>query len=319
MPHPDPIFSADGRVAGAVNILVDLTERKEAEAQLEELHSQLMTASRLAGMADVATGVLHNVGNVLNSVNVSAALIADKVRNSRGSSLARISGLLREHAEDLGAFLTADVKGRQVPGFLETLAERLCSDERAMQEELTQLTKNIEHIKDIVAMQQNYATFSGVTECMNPIELIEDALRISHASIERHGLELVREFAADLPLVRVDKPNVMQILINLLNNAKHACDATGRTDKRVTVRAVHETGRLLITIADNGTGIAPENLDRVFNHGFTTKKDGHGFGLHSGANAVKKMRGTLTVHSDGPGCGAAFMLDLPVEQPPQSL
>jgi signal transduction histidine kinase len=67
-----------------------------------------------------------------------------------------------------------------------------------------------------------------------------------------------------------------------------------------------------IIVRDNGIGIPPENLIKIFNHGFTTKRDGHGFGLHSGANAAKEMGGSLTAESNGPGLGATFTLELPV-------
>ena len=314
-PHPDPIFDANGRVIGAVNMLVDLTARKAAEDELEQLHQKLLAASRQAGMAEVATGVLHNVGNVLNSVNVTASLVTDKVRRSKGPTLSRVCGLLREHASDLGTFLSTDPKGKQVPAFLDALAGHLTAEQKSIQEELAQLTANIEHIKDIVNMQQSYATVVGITENLNPVDLIEDALRMNAGSFLKHELELVREFAPDLPRVSVDKHKVLQILINLLRNAKYACDDSGRTDKRVTVRAVRENGSVRITVADNGVGIPQENLTRIFNHGFTTRDTGHGFGLHSGANAAKEMSGSLTPYSDGPGLGAAFTLELPAEVP----
>ena len=294
-------------------VVMDITERTSRELELAQAQLDLMTASRQAGMAEVATGVLHNVGNVLNSVNVTASLITDKVRRSKGGSLSRVCGLLREHAGDLGTFLSTDPKGKQVPAFLDALAGHLSAEQKSIQEELSQLTANIDHIKDIVAMQQSYATVAGMTENLNPVDLIEDALRMNAGSFERHELELVREFGPDLPRVSVDKHKVLQILINLLRNAKYACDDSGRTDKRVTVRAAWENGSVRITVADNGVGIPQENLTRIFNHGFTTRDTGHGFGLHSGANAAKEMRGSLSSHSDGPGLGAAFTLQLPAE------
>ena len=291
----------------------NITERKRAEAESAELNRSLVETSRMAGMAEVATSVLHNVGNVLNSVNVSATLISDRVRTSKGPSLTRVCGLMRDHAADLGTYLTADPKGKQVPSFLDTLAEHLTTDQTAIQQELASLTKNIEHIKDIVSMQQSYAKVSGVVENLTPAELVEDALRMNLGSFEKHAIAVVRDLAADLPRVCVDKHKTLQILINLVRNAKHACDDSSRTDKRITLRAVSDgSGSVKISVTDNGVGIPPENLTRIFNHGFTTKKDGHGFGLHSGANAAREIGGRLSVASDGPGCGATFTLELPL-------
>ena len=292
----------------------NITERKRAEAESAELNRSLVETSRMAGMAEVATSVLHNVGNVLNSVNVSATLISDRVRTSKGPSLTRVCGLMRDHAADLGTYLTADPKGKQVPSFLDTLAEHLTTDQTAIQQELASLTKNIEHIKDIVSMQQSYAKVSGVVENLTPAELVEDALRMNLGSFEKHAIAVVRDLAADLPRVCVDKHKTLQILINLVRNAKHACDDSSRTDKRITLRAVSDgSGSVKISVTDNGVGIPPENLTRIFNHGFTTKKDGHGFGLHSGANAAREIGGRLSVASDGLGCGATFTLELPAE------
>ncbi len=294
-------------------VIADITERRRAEAELAEMNKRLLATSRQAGMAEVATGVLHNVGNVLNSVNVSATLLGDQLRKSKISSVGRVCDLLKQNSGRLGEFFTTDAKGLQVPGFLEVLSSQLKTDQQSMLEEVKSLTKNIEHIKGIVSMQQSLAKVGGVTEMVNIPELIEDTLRITSGSLSVHKIELIKDIALELPDVQIDKHKALQILINLVRNAKHACEDSGRADKRITVKAAREEDRILITVADNGLGIPAENLDRIFNHGFTTKKDGHGFGLHSGANAAKEMGGSLRVASEGPGHGATFTLGLPME------
>jgi signal transduction histidine kinase len=283
---------------------------EERTRELENLHKQLVDASRRGGMAEIATNVLHNVGNVLNSVNVSASLVADSVKKSKTSSLAKVVGLLREHEQDLGTFFTADPRGKQLPAYLAQLSEHLVADQQATIEELASLRANIEHIKEIVAMQQSYATFGGVKEMVDVVNLVEDSLRINEGAFSRHQVEVKREFGK-VPPMNVEKHKILQILVNLLRNAKHACQESDRVDKRLTVRVVNGDGRVRISVIDNGVGIPAENLTRIFNHGFTTRKDGHGFGLHSGALAAKEMGGSVTVHSDGAGRGAAFTLELP--------
>jgi PAS domain S-box-containing protein len=294
----------------SISTLVDITERKNAEVTLAETHKQLLDISRQAGMAEVATGVLHNVGNVLNSVNVSATLVIDRVRESKAAKFTRVSAILREQMADLPRFLTTDPKGQRIPGYLITLADQMEVERKAVIAELENLRKNVEHIKEIVSMQQSYAKVSGVFETVAVSELVEDALRINAGALSRHGLEIVRQFEADLP-VTVERHKVLQILVNLIRNAKHACDDSGRTDKRLTVRVARDDARMRVSIIDNGVGIPAENLTRIFAHGFTTRKNGHGFGLHSGALAAKELGGSLTAHSDGPGLGAAFTLELP--------
>lgn len=217
------------RVQGAFQ---DITERKQAEAKEEALNEQLVDLSRQAGMAKVATSVMHNVGNVLNSVNVSATVVADALRKSERASLAKVVALLRQHDADLGEFLSRDVKGKQVVGFLDTLATHLATEQEKALREISGLQKNIEHIKEVVAMQQSYAKVSGVTQRLSIVDLIEDTLRMNCESLSKHEVEIVREFA-DVPEVTVDKHKLLQILVNLTRNAKHACDDGGRNDKRV--------------------------------------------------------------------------------------
>jgi signal transduction histidine kinase/uncharacterized protein YdeI (BOF family) len=293
----------------------EIDERKRMEEQMERTHKELLIASRGAGMAEVATSVLHNVGNVLNSVNVSANLIVEATKNSDLAGLSRVSALVREHAQNLPAFLADNPKGRQLPKYLELLAERHQAGQKTVLAELESLTRNVNHINDIVSMQQNYAKKIGVTETIPATTLMEDALQMNRDALSRHDISIAREYGADVPEITVDKHKALQILVNLISNARLACQESNRPDKSVTARVSRQGDRVRITVADNGVGIAPENMTRIFSHGFTTRKEGHGFGLHSGALAAKELGGVLTVHSDGIGKGAAFTLDLPLQPP----
>jgi signal transduction histidine kinase len=278
----------------------------------ETMHRQMLTLSHHAGMAEVATSVLHNVGNVLNSVNVSSHLISEKLRESEVATLGKVSRLLQQHEADLPAFLTSDPKGKQIPPFIIQLAGHLLAENALLRKEQDQLTRHVGHINEIVAMQQNYARVSGFREPVSVTGLVDDAIQINLAGLSRHGVQVVRQYA-DVPAATMDKHKALQILVNLVNNAKYALDESGRLDKRLTVGVSMQDDRhLKITVGDNGVGIPPENLTRIFSHGFTTRKGGHGFGLHSGANAAKEMGGQLSVFSAGPGQGAVFTLDLPL-------
>jgi PAS domain S-box-containing protein len=301
-----------GQPLGALAVVEDITDRRRAEAELERVHKQLLLASRQAGMAEVATNVLHNVGNVLNSVNVSASLVAERIRKSKCTGLARVAALLREHDSDPVAFLTS-AQGKHLAAYLEQLAAELLAERDVAAQELEVLRSNVEHIKEIVAMQQSYARRGGVTDLVDVRSLIEDSLRINAGGISRHGITLVRDFE-DVPPIIVDKHKVLQILVNLIRNAKYACDEGKNAQKRVTVRLRGGEGILQIAVIDTGVGIPPENLGRIFSHGFTTRKDGHGFGLHSCALAAKELGGSLDAASAGPERGATFTLTLPLGQ-----
>jgi len=283
----------------------------ERTRELEAIHLKLLEASRRAGMSEIASNVLHNVGNVLNSVNVSTGLVIESVKESRVESLGRVVSLLQKHEGDLSAFFSGDARGRLVLPHLAQLSDHLLDFQQGVAVELETLRGNVEHIKEIVAMQQSYATFGGVKERVDVVNLVEDSIRMSEAALLRHQVRVTREYDA-LPPLNFEKHKILQILVNLIRNAKHACQDAGAKDKRIVVAVTQREDRLQISVSDNGIGIPPENLDRIFNHGFTTKPDGHGFGLHSGALAAREMGGSLTVQSQGREQGATFTLELPI-------
>jgi len=308
-----PLRDKTGQVIGTFGISKNITAIKEAEARLEEVHRQLVDASRQAGMAEVATSVLHNVGNVLNSVNVSTILILDTLRKSKLGNVGRLAVMIQEHKDNLAAFFTTDPKGREFPNFFARLAEHLTEEQAGLLKEVELTRNNVEHIKDIVAMQQNYAKISGVVETVKVVDLVEDALRMNGGALARHDVQVTRDFPAETIEINVERQKVLQVLVNLIRNAKYACDDAGRKDKRLTMQVRGANGRVQIAVKDNGVGIPAENMTRIFNHGFTTREKGHGFGLHGGALAAKEMGGTLSVHSNGPGQGATFILELPLQ------
>jgi PAS domain S-box-containing protein len=302
----------DGRCIGRVWCFRDVTERKQAEAQLAAVNHQLLETSRRVGMAEVATAVLHNVGNVLNSVNVSATLVNERLRRSRANNLAQAANLIETRMDDLDVFLAEDPKGKKLRAYLKELSASLVRDNDETRTEVESLRRNIEHIKTIVAMQQSYAQVSGTLEKLDPRELMENALQINRAAYERDHIQVSRDYQA-APQVLVDRHKVLQILINLLSNARHALEQSAPQERWVNL-SIFPVGseRVCLRVGDNGAGIEAQNLSKIFSQGFTTRKDGHGFGLHSGANAANEMNGALSVHSDGPAKGAIFTLELPI-------
>ena len=295
-------------------LMAEVAERAQMQIQAEKAHKEMLIVSRQAGMSDVATSVLHNVGNVLNSLNVSATLVASHLEELKINRLLQVAQLLNQHASDLGGFFANNPKGKQVPNFLLQLGEHLSKEQTLLVKEIDFVKTKVEHIKVIVATQQNYGKVSGVTENVRVTDLVEDLLRIHVPELEEHGIKIQREYDPDLPEIPVDKHKVLQILLNLTANAKHSCVDAGPEKRQVTVRVSNGDDRVRIAVSDNGVGISQENIKRIFNYGFTTRKKlGHGFGLHSGALIAKELGGALTAHSDGPGRGAIFTLELPLK------
>ncbi|WP_339465898.1 DAHL domain-containing protein [Pseudomonas sp. EA_65y_Pfl2_P74] len=307
-------FAEINRVNSALQTANDALEQRveERTRELKNAQSELLDAARQAGMAEIATNVLHNVGNVLNSVNISCDLIARKLRASKSLGLGKAMQLINEHPHDLGHFLSEDAKGKLLPGYLNQLVGAISQEQQEMAEELNQINKSVDHIKDIVATQQSYAGANSMTEPLFINELLEDALRMNAGALTRHHVTVVKEYA-DVPQVMGDKHRLLLILINLISNAKYAMSDLSNRPRTMTLGVrIADENFLEISVRDDGEGIEPQNMTRIFAHGFTTRKEGHGFGLHSCALAAIEMNGHLTAHSDGPGKGALFTLQIPL-------
>ncbi|MFY0580956.1 sensor histidine kinase [Cystobacter fuscus] len=316
-----------GQLAQAFRLMADEVKRREVALrqanegleqrveertrELKDVHLQLVQTARRAGMAEIATNVLHNVGNVLNSVYTSAQMAKERVGGMRLEHVGRVAHLIQEHQEDLSTFLTQDGRGRNLMPFLDKLGQSPVEDRQEVVSLLDDVGRYTEHIGDIVKVQQNYARIPRVHEQVSLPELLEDALRINFAGLKRHQVKVQRDITP-LPPVMTDKHKTLMILVNLVSNAKYAMEAVAPSERLLTVRLEQVAGRVRISIHDNGMGIAPEMLTRIFQYGFTTREEGHGFGLHSSAIAAREeLGGCLTVHSDGPGRGATFTLELP--------
>lgn len=267
-------------------------------------------------MAMVAIGILHNLGNVINGITVSSAVIQDRLHRSTLPKLHKVVQLLQEHAEDLPSFIGKDHRGQMLPAFLAQLNEHLEAEQTALIKEVESLRACAAHAADVVAAQQDFArTQSELKELVSACSLIETALKLSLASFDMHGIEVERDYACAAS-VFVDRHKVLQILLNLLGNASQALREAPEVAKRVCVRTAAAGDRIRLEVSDNGVGIAPRHLPLIFNQGFTVNKErGHGFGLHSCANWARELGGVLTVHSDGPGRGASFTLELPTSGP----
>jgi two-component system, NtrC family, sensor kinase len=284
---------------------------EERTRELKAVHAQLVDTARKAGMAEIATNVLHNVGNVLNSVSASALLAQEGLTGLKLEQVGRLAGLFEANQSDLATFLSQDKRGRKAVPYLSQLGKNLLDERQELLSLVAEISRYTEHIDAIVKLQQNYATKPRLEEPTQLAALIEDALRINFAGLARHEVK-VEQHLASLPEVLTDRHKVLMILVNLVSNAKYALDAAPVEARRLAVRLEPPTdGRVRIEVRDTGMGIAPEMLTQIFRYGFTTRKEGHGFGLHSSALAAQELGGSLTAHSEGPWRGATFTLELP--------
>lgn len=306
-----PLSAADGQLIGVQSLFWDITSFRETENQLKQTQQELVETSRLAGIAEISTGILHNLGNVLNSVNTSAGLTATRLRQLRLAGLEKMVEILPPDPAKLGEFVTTDQRGQRLPAFLAQLAGHLRTEQAGISDEIKSLRQHIDHMNEIVAAQQGFARVETVLENLSAADLVEHALRISETTLHRHSITVVREFLP-VPPIRAERHKVLQILVNLIRNAKESVKLTDSLEKRIVLIVRPTPGpRVQIAVTDNGAGVAPENLVRLFTFGFTTKADGHGFGLHSSALVAHEIGATLVAHSQGENQGATFVLDLP--------
>lgn len=290
----------------------EISERKDAEKKLKDTHKKLLDTSRLAGMAEVATGILHNVGNTLTSVNVSATLIGDKLRKSDTRHLKQLNALIQENIDNLPEFFAKDPKGQKIPDFLDNLAKVVEKEQTLFKDEIDNLRKNINHIRDVIETQQNYSKVVGVRERISAVDLMEHALFLSDDDIIKNSIRIIKDFDYTGEIT-MERHKVLQILVNLVRNAIQATKINRPHDREIILYIQTKAENMVeFQVNDNGVGISKVHLNRIFQHGFTTKRSGHGFGLHSSALFAKEMGGKLTAYSEGLGQGASFILTLPI-------
>lgn len=296
---------------GVQVLLWDVTAFRETEQNLRETQRELIDVSRRAGIAEVASGVLHNVGNALNSVNISVGMLNRAAASLKAESIGKLGQLLTAEGENWSGCFDRDDRGRNVVRFAASLEAHVQGCRKQILDELESLRTGVEHIHQIVIAQQEFAQLSGVVEEMVPTEPLEYALRLCESELLRHGVAVVRDYQP-APRVRIERHKAVQVLVNLLRNAKESLARANSSCKRITIGLRESSaGGVEYRIQDNGEGIAPEHLEKLFTLGFTTKRGGHGFGLHNSALAAKSVGGSLQATSDGLGAGACFLFTLP--------
>lgn len=303
-----------GETSQVMAIILDITDRKAMEREQEALHQELIKVSRSAGMAETATGILHNVGNVLNSVNVSASRITTRLHGSQLTKLEKAATLLQTQQHKLADFLTQDVRGQALPEFINRLVHAAQKEQREIQDEFQCVQENIDHIKEVIRMQQSQARYSSTREECNLATLAETAIRIFQSASGREHIEIIRDFDELAPVV-TEKNRVLQIMINVLTNAGNALLEHETPERKIFVRIGRYSDEIVrIQIRDTGIGMTRSQLAKIFTHGFTTRKNGHGFGLHTCAVSAEELGGSLTASSEGIHKGASFTLLLPTTQ-----
>ena len=290
---------------------------KERTAELERTHAKLLETAHRAGMAEVSSNVLHNVGNALNNALVPSTLIQETLAGSSLTSLKKVTDALEQPESELGRLFDQSEKGKKFLIYLGELNQVLHSEWDSFKERIGWIKQSLEHIKEIIHLQQSYAGGLILEETLALSEIMEDALKMENIILESSEITLERNYR-NIPAITTDRHKVMLILINLLGNARDSVLLSENPEKKIQINITgsEDSEDVIIEIIDTGRGIESEKINKIFSHGFTTKKKGHGFGLHSSANAAAELGGGLNAWSEGPGKGASFILRLPPHIPP---
>lgn len=298
----------------------EATMMSGVDDEREQLQGELLSLTpdtgKEAESPEVSTeAVLHNVGNVLNSVNVSTVRLRERIVESPVAHLCKAAEVIGDHRNDLSDFLTNHQRGRHFPKLIEQLAFKLNVERETQLQEIDKLAKNVEHISEIVRVHQSSVKPSTSMHPVDPIELFEDAIRINEADLAFDRIIVIRDYQ-QVPEIRTSKHDVLQILVNLIKNSQQAMELTTENERSLRLIVRYEDNSVRFEVQDTGIGISPNNLKQMFQHGFTTKKTGHGFGLHSCAVVAQSLGGSMSVRSDGEGKGACFALTLPLQLAP---
>jgi signal transduction histidine kinase len=281
----------------------------ERTAQLEAAQKELVEKAHKAGMADIATGTLHNVGNILNSVKTSAAMIDEIIRESPLTSYKKANTLLRANLEKIDTFFTQNPKGPKLLQYYLKLEDAFTNENNEIVRHLRRLLKKIDTIAEVILAQQSYAGAGALSEEYDLAAVVDDAVSMQATSLDSQGIRVEKQFN-NVPRVLLQQTKLVHVLINLINNAKDAMADVPVDQRRITIAIDSDEEAAFIRVRDSGVGIPPESLQKIFSHGYTTKKNGHGFGLHSSANYMTEMHGELRAESEGVGKGAVFVVKL---------
>ena len=276
--------------------------------ELRETQKMLTDTAHRAGMAEIATGILHNVGNVLNSVKVSSQILKEKIISSKVNNLTKVLALMEEHSDNIGEFITSDEKGKMLPEYLLKVGVTLKEEQDNSLKELSTLHNGINHIEEIIAVQQSYAGVSGLVEKIVLSDMMDDVLKMHSEMFRKYKIKITKNYSQTKSIL-IEKGKLIQVFVNLLKNAKESLETNDEKDRIITINISEYKQHQTVEITDNGAGISKDNLTKIFSYGFSTKKEGKGFGLHTSALAMTEMKGKLFAESDGKG--AKFIVSIP--------
>jgi two-component system, NtrC family, sensor kinase len=277
---------------------------------LAEYRKKVLNSAHRAGMEEVASEVLHNVGNAVNSASCSAEMLREQLSVSKVQGLERAVALLQEQRPRIAEFFSTDSRGPKWIDYVTTLNEALQQEHQEELVEVARLSDTVRHIREVIAAQQTHTGQEAFVQDVELSALIDEALLLNRELISQHGIEVDLRLEP-MPELQLNKSKITQVLVNLVRNAIQAMTDAASERRLAIMGRLDGEGAVEIEIADSGCGFDDNVRTKLFTHGFTTRPDGHGFGLHYCANVLHAVGGRIAAQSAGLGKGATFRICLP--------
>ena len=301
-----PLQDNDGNFTGGVVVFRDVTDKVKTEEALAQAFTQ--------GRLEIVDTILHNIGNAINSVSVGIDTIHHQLTHDKLTPrLTALANAIEQHQDNFGDYVKNDPQGQKVLPFILTLAADFNLAKQQWEQTIDRIRNRAGHIVDIIRTQNSYHGASTNRKDINLEVAIADAIKILQESIDKRQIQIQIDCKAAPEEIRIQESQFHQMLVNLIKNAVEAIDEFAKSGGREEAPHIHIHAHisedfLCIEITDNGIGMAPEDTNRIFSAGFTTKEHGSGLGLHSSANFVIGSGGKIQAFSEGIGKGTTLQI-----------
>lgn len=281
----------------------------------EELNAVAESKALEAGKLEMATGVLHDIGNAITSFGTDVARLQAKTKGKEKNELGKLEGLFTKQQQALDTALGKG-KGAALTNFITAIRKSLTFRESEITAILNKLYQTTSHIQEILNIQRSYVKgkTKGEREPFKLSAIIDDALSIHEQSLVKRDVKITKDIPLDNPLIKGDKTKLIQVLINAFKNSAEAFDELKEKREKtvhIQLRKDEENKMVELSIKDNAIGFEPSLSKTLLEKGNTHKKSGTGFGLYNCKQIIETHQGQISITSDGPGTGAEFMIKIP--------
>ena len=301
-----PYCNVNGEIIGTIQMFKDITYRIEAQKQVA-----LQAEQR--GKLEMSISILHDIGNAITGMESLVKIQKEDGKWPEDNALGMLQKMFKEKSDEIDQVIGSG-KGQQIQVFIDKLKRALAGRKKRLDDTSTKLLSAIGHVTDILYLQRMYANPNVVKPVLiNVLELIQDSVSMFSASLKKRMITVNIEAQGHVPEIKLDRTRIMQVIINILNNACESFDSVqSNNSRKLDIIISKKAENIEIVISDNAAGISTEQSTAVFDNGYTTKKNGSGIGLYQCKSIIESHGGNIDFSSDGPGRGASLTITLPI-------